>query len=73
MVNGVAKVNPDRCIGCGNCVTICPANAPQLKKKEKETAPPKNKEAYNMKILSYKVGKWNMFKIRTRMFLGLRV
>jgi electron transport complex protein RnfB len=73
MVNGVAKVNPDRCIGCGNCVTICPANAPQLKKKEKETTPPKNKEAYNMKILSYKVGKWNMFKIRTRMFLGLRV
>lgn len=73
MVNGIAKVNLDRCIGCGNCVTICPTNAPQLKKKEKETVPPKNKESYNMQVLSYKVGKWNMIKIRTRMWLGLRV
>jgi len=73
MGNGVAKVNLDRCIGCGNCVAICPANATQLKKKEKETVPPKNKEPYHMKVLSYKVGKWNMLKIRARMLLGLRV
>jgi Fe-S-cluster-containing hydrogenase component 2 len=73
MVNGVTKVNLDRCIGCGNCVAICPVNAPQLKKKEKETVPPKDKESYNMKVLSYKVGKWNMIKIRTRILLGLRV
>jgi Fe-S-cluster-containing hydrogenase component 2 len=73
MVNGMAKVNLDRCIGCGNCVAICPANAPQLKKKEKETIPPADKDSYNMKVLSYKVGKWNMMKIRARMWLGLRV
>jgi Fe-S-cluster-containing hydrogenase component 2 len=71
--NGTAEVNLDRCIGCGNCVVVCPTKATQLKKKENETIPPKNKEAYHMKVLSYKIGKWNLLKIRTRMFLGLRV
>jgi Fe-S-cluster-containing hydrogenase component 2 len=73
MVNSVAFVNLDRCIGCGNCVAICPVNAVQLKKKEVELVPLKSKEANVMKKLSEKVGKWNMLKIRIRMLLGLKV
>jgi Fe-S-cluster-containing hydrogenase component 2 len=28
--DGLAEVNPDRCIGCGLCVTTCPENAMKL-------------------------------------------
>ncbi|TFG26793.1 MAG: CoB--CoM heterodisulfide reductase iron-sulfur subunit A family protein [Promethearchaeota archaeon] len=27
----IAEVNPERCIGCGKCVTVCPYNAIELK------------------------------------------
>ena len=73
MVDGVATVNLDRCIGCGNCVLICPTNANQLLKKEKEFVPLKDKETVNRKMLSSRMGKWNMLKIRTKMLLGIKV
>jgi ferredoxin len=73
MVDGVATVNLDRCIGCGNCVLICPTNANQLLKKEKEFVPLKDKETVNRKMLSSRMGKWNMLKIRTKMLLGVKV
>jgi len=73
MVDDVATVNLDRCIGCGNCVVICPTNANRLQKKEEEFIPLKDKETVNMEILSNRVGKWNVFKIRMKMLLGLRV
>ena len=73
MVDGMAEVNLDRCIGCGNCVVICPSDAVQLKQKEEVTVPLKDKEAFNMQLLSNKVGKWNMLKIRMKMLLGSKV
>ena len=57
MTNGVAAINLDRCIGCGNCVVICEANAVRLKKKEAETAPPKDRDELLKKIVVEKVGK----------------
>jgi electron transport complex protein RnfB len=54
MVDGIAIVNLDRCIGCGNCVVLCPSNANSLKKKEQEFVPPDDKEAYYGTLLSYK-------------------
>jgi electron transport complex protein RnfB len=73
MVNGVAEVKLERCIGCGNCVALCPAGANRLVKKEPEKVPLKDKTAYNMKVLSGRVGAWNMFKLRLKMRLGLKV
>ena len=73
MVDTVSTVNLDRCIGCGNCVITCESNATQLKKKEEELLPPKDKDATYMKIMSRKVGRWNIFKLRMKMLLGLRV
>jgi len=49
--------NPDRCIGCGNCVAICPSNASQLRKKEEEIVPVKDKDAFYMNLLSSRRGK----------------
>jgi Fe-S-cluster-containing hydrogenase component 2 len=38
-VDEKSKVDLDRCIGCGNCVAICPEDAIQLKMKEKREVP----------------------------------
>jgi len=73
MVDGVAAVNLDRCIGCGNCVVICEYNANGLTKKEPEDKPPRDKDALNMAILSKKVSPWRMQMIRMKMLLGLKV
>ena len=54
MVDSIAAVNLDRCIGCGNCVVLCPSNANSLQKKEQEIVPPDDKEAYYMALLSHR-------------------
>jgi electron transport complex protein RnfB len=72
IVDGIAVVNLDRCIGCGNCVVSCEEKAMHLHKKEKELVLPKDKDAMFMKLISTKVGKWTMFKMRMRMLLGLK-
>ena len=73
MTNGVASINLDRCIGCGNCVVTCESNAIQLKKKEEEALPPKDMSDLYTKILSKKVGKWNMLKIGAKVLLKQKV
>ncbi|MDD3164566.1 MAG: 4Fe-4S binding protein [Oscillospiraceae bacterium] len=30
MVDGTAKVDPDKCVGCGDCVRACPMNLPVI-------------------------------------------
>jgi electron transport complex protein RnfB len=73
IVNNVAAVNLDRCIGCGNCVVTCESHASRLHKKDNAFVPPKDKDTTFMKIMSRKVGRWNMLKIRLKMLLGLDV
>jgi ferredoxin len=38
------EVNPARCIGCGLCVSSCPAEAIKLEEKPGVEAPPANLE-----------------------------
>ena len=73
MVDNMATVSLERCIGCGNCVPICVSNAIQLRKKEKESSPPKDMGALYANIMSKKVGKWNMLKMGAKILLRLRV
>jgi len=73
MVDGVAIINLDRCIGCGNCVMICNTNANQLRKKDKETIPPKDAQALYMKILSNRISKLKLLQIGAKMLLKLKV
>jgi Na+-translocating ferredoxin:NAD+ oxidoreductase subunit B len=73
MTGGIAEVKLERCIGCGNCVALCPAGANRLVQKEPAKVPVKDKTAYNMKVLSGKVGRWQVFKLRLKMRLGLKV
>ena len=73
IVDGVASVNLDRCIGCGNCVANCELNASQLRKKEVELLLPKDTDALYTKIMSKKIGRWNMVKMGAKMLLRMRV
>ena len=73
IADGVSVVNLDRCIGCGNCVITCESGATRLVKKPLALVPPKDKDATFMKIMSGKVGKWNMLKLRLKILLGMRV
>lgn len=73
MVDDIATINLDRCIGCGICVANCESNANELKKKEVELLPPKNTDALYTKIMTKKVGKWNMLKMGAKILLKLRV
>jgi Na+-translocating ferredoxin:NAD+ oxidoreductase subunit B len=73
IAGGVSVVNLDRCIGCGNCVITCESGATKLMKKEVTLVPPKTKDAAFMKIMSGKVGRWNMLKVRMKMMLGMKV
>jgi electron transport complex protein RnfB len=73
MLDGIATVNLDRCIGCGNCVTICPSGANQLQKKHKEIVPPKNQQTLYLDMLANKVSKWDMLTVRLKMWLGMKV
>ena len=73
MVDDIAIINLDRCIGCGICVANCESNANQLKKKDVELVPPKDTEALYTKIMTKKVGKLNMLKMGAKILLKLRV
>lgn len=73
MVDGVATVNLDRCIGCGNCVVVCDTSANRLWKKEVETTPPKDTQALYMKILSSRISKLKLLQLGAKVLLKLKV
>jgi Fe-S-cluster-containing hydrogenase component 2 len=52
VVDGLANVDLDRCIGCGLCVTTCPDEAIQLIKKPEDQLyePPKTGAETYMRI-----------------------
>jgi ferredoxin len=72
-VDNIATLDLGRCIGCGNCVVHCDQGANTLRRKEPVNVPVKDKTTYNMGVLSGRVGKWNMLKLRARMMLGMKM
>jgi electron transport complex protein RnfB len=73
MVDDIAIINLDRCIGCGICVAVCESNANRLKKKDVELVPPIDTEALYTNIMTRKIGKFNMLKMGAKILLKLRV
>ena len=73
LVDGKAVVNLDRCIGCGNCVVTCETGASRMVQKETQLVPPKDKDTMFMNVMARKTGRWNVFKLRLKMLLGMRV
>jgi ferredoxin len=48
-------VDLTRCLGCGLCVASCPADAIELRKKEKEIIPPSTGEEMMEVIMTNKM------------------
>lgn len=68
IVDNVANVELDRCIGCGLFTTTCQANAIQLVKKEKETVPPKNHDALYKQIMMERFGPWGCRTVSVKLY-----
>ena len=56
ILDDVAVVDLDRCIGCGNCVASCDFDAAQLRKRDTEMVPPKGAGDLYMRIMAKKGG-----------------
>jgi Fe-S-cluster-containing hydrogenase component 2 len=64
-----ALVNPDRCIGCGNCVVTCPTGAMSLLRKKEQTVPPRDTEALHDEIMAHKKGSLGRMALVARLML----
>jgi Na+-translocating ferredoxin:NAD+ oxidoreductase subunit B len=68
-----ATVDLNRCIGCGVCVSKCPTNAIELKKKESKYVPPKDSDAMYKKILMERIGIGGMLKTIPKIIFGRKI
>ncbi len=67
-----AKVNLDRCIGCGLCVPTCPSQAMSLRKKETVPDIPQNEEEYLDRAMANKKGALGQTVTALKLLLGMR-
>jgi ferredoxin len=56
-------VDPERCLGCGVCVTTCPTQAITLTKKLTEVRPPQTREDLYDIIRANKKGRLGKLKL----------
>ena len=71
--DGATRVNDDRCIGCGLCVTTCPSEALSLVAKEQETVPPPDQRSLYQKMLFERFGLLATAKMMGKALLGRRI
>jgi ferredoxin len=52
--DGVPSIDLTRCLGCGNCVVVCPLDALELQKRGEEVVPPRTNEEMTEVIMAAK-------------------
>jgi Fe-S-cluster-containing hydrogenase component 2 len=70
MVDEVAVINLDRCIGCGVCTATCPSDALRLNKKVRLHVPPKTHDDMYKKIMIERFGLVSALKSVSRVLTG---
>jgi Pyruvate/2-oxoacid:ferredoxin oxidoreductase delta subunit len=73
MEDSVASIDLSRCIGCNLCTTTCQGDAIQLKKKDKQTVPPKTLDALYKKITAERFGPWGTLKMMGKVLLRRKI
>jgi Fe-S-cluster-containing hydrogenase component 2 len=70
--DGKVRVDRERCIGCGLCVTTCPSGALRLVENPRRKVPPDDTKALYMRLLQERYGPWGMAKLAGRKLLGMK-
>jgi ferredoxin len=65
-----ARVDPNRCIGCGLCVVTCKAQAITLQARDRQTVPPADSESLYKKILFQRYGPLRILGKAAKMLTG---
>jgi Fe-S-cluster-containing hydrogenase component 2 len=73
LMNDIASVNLDYCIGCGLCVPTCPNEAIKLLKKNRKKNPPRSRFRLVLSMLRHKSGNWAAFKFIMKNIFKLKL
>jgi ferredoxin len=66
---GKARIDLNRCIGCGVCVPACPEKALALHKKPQEVRPPQTRDELHAIIMSHKKGRLGKLAITAKILV----
>lgn len=72
-VNNHTEVLGNRCIGCGVCLNACSSGAISLKKKDKETVPPRTSRDMYMRMIRDRYGITGTLQIFGKAILGRKI
>jgi ferredoxin len=69
----LARVDGERCIGCGLCITKCTRHAIRLQPAETQWTPPVDPDRMYQKIMIERYGPLRTLAMAARMKLGMKV
>lgn len=72
-VNNHTEVLNNRCIGCGVCLNACATDAISLKKKDRETIPPKTSRDMYLRMIRDRYGLGGTLKFLGKAIMGKKI
>lgn len=73
LVDRIASVDPDRCIGCGLCASTCPEDAIALIRRKRTPRTPRTTMAMYLRMYRDRWGPLKLVDLAVRKLLGRRI